>query len=512
MNKKPFDQQIGIGGNQFQTWRQCEERYRIVSELTSDYAYAFFVKSDGALGVEWVTETFYRVTGFTLAEMKDLDDWFQIIHPGDQIIVRRQIETLLVNQTKIIEYRIITKSGEIRWLRAHERPVWDEAEGRVVRIYGAARDITDRKLMEKALAEERNLLRTLINNLPDYIYVKDVESRFLLVNEATKRHLGATTIEDIIGKTDFDFSPPELAKQYYDDEQELFRTGHPLVGHEEPIFDHESGRERWVLTTKSPFHDTQGQMVGLVGLNRDITERKQAEIEKNRLYEAVSRQREQLRALTRQLAETQEAERKQLARELHDRVGQNLTALDLNLNIILNRVAELSIGADDLIQTRLQDSLTLVGQTAERIRDVMVNLRPPVLDDYGLVAALGWYAEQFASRAGCEVVVQGEEPVPRLATPIEDTLFRMVQEALTNVVKHAQASRVVIKVQANAQAVRLMVTDNGCGFDVEQRLESASRRHWGLITMIERAEAVGGHCTIVSQPDQGTQVTVEVNR
>jgi PAS domain S-box-containing protein len=135
----------------------------------------------------------------------------------------------------------------------------------------------ERPQMEASLAQERNLLRTLIENLPDYIYVKDTDSRFILANTAIIRQLGAATPDEVIGKTDFDFHPPELARQYRADEQAICQSGQPLINHEEPTIHHLTGQMRWLSTTKVPLRDNQGRIVGLVGMNRDITERKQAD-------------------------------------------------------------------------------------------------------------------------------------------------------------------------------------------------------------------------------------------
>lgn len=131
---------------------------------------------------------------------------------------------------------------------------------------------------EKTLAEERTMVRSLIDNLPDYVYVKDTESRFLIANRATACALGAATPAAVIGKTDFDFSPPELAEQYLATEQALFQSGRPLIGHEEVILDHETGAQKWVSSTKVPFRDNRGRIIGLVGLNRDITPQKLTEL------------------------------------------------------------------------------------------------------------------------------------------------------------------------------------------------------------------------------------------
>ena len=232
-------------------------------------------------------------------------------------------------------------------------------------------------------------------------------------------------------------------------------------------------------------------------------------VENARLFEAVEEQRGRLRALTVRLAEAEDSERRRLARELHDQVGQNLTALGINLNILRTQMPE---GMVDSVSSRLDDSLALVEQTAERIRDVMSNLRPPLLDEYGLVAALHWYGSQFAARTGVAVGVEGEEPAPRLATPVENALFRIVQEALTNVVKHAQATRVTVAVEAEDGTVRLVVADDGVGFSPGALVRPDGHRGWGLLTMAERAEAMGGRCRIESSPDQGTRIIAEVER
>jgi PAS domain S-box-containing protein len=138
------------------------------------------------------------------------------------------------------------------------------------------RDITERKQAEKALARERNLLRTLIDNMPDFIFVKDTQSRFVVNNRAHLHALRAASQEEVLGKTDIDIFPQELAAQYYADEQALVQSGQPLVSREEPYRD-QAGEERWLSTTKVPLRDSQGRVEGLVGISRDITHRKQAE-------------------------------------------------------------------------------------------------------------------------------------------------------------------------------------------------------------------------------------------
>jgi two-component system, sensor histidine kinase and response regulator len=145
-------------------------------------------------------------------------------------------------------------------------------------IIGIDRDITERKQAEERLVVERNLLNTVIDNLPDYIFVKDVNSRLIMDNIAHRRLLGATALEEVVGKTDFDFFPKELAAPYIADEERIIQSGEAMINREEPVIDRD-GNQRWLLTTKVPLRDRQGIITGIVGINRDVTEWKQAEAE-----------------------------------------------------------------------------------------------------------------------------------------------------------------------------------------------------------------------------------------
>jgi signal transduction histidine kinase len=223
-----------------------------------------------------------------------------------------------------------------------------------------------------------------------------------------------------------------------------------------------------------------------------------------RLLQETRQQGEQLHALSARLAAAEEAERRRLARELHDQVGQSLTALSINLNLVHSQLPDTSIKE----KQRLDDSLKLVEETAEHIRDVMAELRPAVLDDYGLFAALRWHGERVSGFAPVDIVVEGAELSPRLPQAIETALFRIAQEALTNVTRHAQASQARITLEGVPGLARLTLADDGIGFDPE-RPKVGERPKWGLLTMRERIEAVGGRLRVESATGQGTRVIVE---
>ena len=246
-----------------------------------------------------------------------------------------------------------------------------------------------------------------------------------------------------------------------------------------------------------------------LGLLDSISGQISVAIENARLFEESRQRGERLSVLSAKLAEVQEDEREQLARELHDQVGQSLTALNLNLHVVQSRLPE---DADDMARACLDDSLEMVRQTTARIRGVMSDLRPQVLDDHGLVAALEWYADQSSTRLGFPINVEGEQIIPRLARAVEIALFRITQEALTNAARHAYPTQVAITVDERPATVSLTIADDGIGFDVDQRDSRDGKQRWGLAIMAQRAEAVGGHLHIESRLGAGTHLTVEVPR
>jgi signal transduction histidine kinase len=216
---------------------------------------------------------------------------------------------------------------------------------------------------------------------------------------------------------------------------------------------------------------------------------------------------EQLRALAWRLTEIEETERKNLSRELHDQIGQNLTILGVNLNLLRSLVPGDAVGP---IHSRINDSVAVIKQTTESIRHLMSNLRSPVLDDYGLAAAIDLYGKQCATRTGIDIVVRGGNTDISLPAHIENAMFRIVQESLTNIAKHAQATQVIINVHTTDKKLHLSVEDNGIGCNIDKLRIINNDRGWGLVTMTERALAVGGTCRIESSPGLGTHVFVEI--
>lgn len=214
-----------------------------------------------------------------------------------------------------------------------------------------------------------------------------------------------------------------------------------------------------------------------------------------------------LQSMANQLVEAQEVERKRLAAELHDRIGQNLSALNINLNLNLSQLCAETVPK---VKARMRDSLSLLEKTTEMVRGVMEELHPALLDQYGLGTALRWYGEEFSRRTGIAVANAMPEPFPRLRDKVETTLFRIVQEALTNVAKHAGAGQVTVALARIAGGVELVVADDGVGMDPGRTCSQAAGSGWGLAIMAERARSVGAGFRISAQPGQGTRIEVHI--
>jgi signal transduction histidine kinase len=241
----------------------------------------------------------------------------------------------------------------------------------------------------------------------------------------------------------------------------------------------------------------------LARVNREL----QGEVaERQRAEQTVQAYAARLQGLAAQLVETRESERKHLAAELHDRIGQNLSALSINLSLNLAQLPP----AAEAARARLADSLALVEKTTEMVRGVMEELHPALLDQYGLEVAVRWYGEEFARRTGIAVATEAPELFPRLRGKVETTLFRIVQEALTNVAKHAQATRAVAALARTPAGIVLTVADDGVGIPPEAARSPAIGSGWGLAIMAERVRAIGADWRIEPGAAGGTRIVVEV--
>jgi signal transduction histidine kinase len=232
-------------------------------------------------------------------------------------------------------------------------------------------------------------------------------------------------------------------------------------------------------------------------------------IQNAHLFEQLTESQNQLRGFSKKLVQVQENRFKHLAGEMHDQIGQDMTAININLSILRTMLPN-TLSRD--IFSRLTDTEKLVQESVKRMRSLMSELRPPMLDQYGLTAALNWYSEQYNRRTKTRVNINDHYMKnSRLPSEIEIALFRIAQEALNNVAKHANATQVGIELFENKGDIMMAITDNGAGFETKHQ-EPRTQGHWGVTLMQERARAVNGEFLLRSVLGQGTQIVVRMRK
>ena len=272
-----------------------EEKYRLISRVSSDYTFATEVHKDGSASLNWVAGAFEKMTGYTYEEYVANGSWSGHIHPDDAEKDAQDMEKLRKNQDIKSEIRTFTKNGEIRWERIFAHPVWDKKEDRLIRIVGAVQDVTTQKQSEEMLKETLLQQTAILNSIPDMAWLKNKNGQYVAVNEQFAKTAGRK-IEDIVGKTDFEIWDVEFASRYHKDDLEVMESGQRKSVEEIQIDN--TGREYWVETTKTPIMNELGEVVGSTGIAREITERKIAELERETLITELEAKNAELERYT----------------------------------------------------------------------------------------------------------------------------------------------------------------------------------------------------------------------
>ncbi|NWJ44598.1 MAG: GAF domain-containing sensor histidine kinase [Chloroflexi bacterium] len=237
---------------------------------------------------------------------------------------------------------------------------------------------------------------------------------------------------------------------------------------------------------------------------REVSIQLAVAIQHARLFDQLQNTHQRLQSMSHKLVETQELERRHIARELHDQIGQALTALKINLQISQKHTP------DQTLQPYFEDNIGIIEQTLQQVRNLSLDLRPSILDDLGLVAALRWYINRFAQRSGVNTQLESDHFEFRLQPELETTCFRIVQEALTNIARHAEATTSKVSIHLNGTKIELKIIDNGKGFEVKEAISRAEQgMSLGVLGMEERATLLGGSLKIESTPNKGTCILAE---
>lgn len=335
--------------------------------------------------------------------------------------------------------------------------------------------------------------RALLDNIPDMAWLKDRDCRYLAVNTAYLDIVGRPETA-VLGRRPDEIWPREISDVYLRTDRAVLKSGRRRR-YEEARPDG-SGALRWFDTIKSPIRDANGRIIGTVGISRDISERKAAEGE-------LIHSRTQLRELTSYLQSVREEERARISRELHDELGQTLTALKMELGWLRDRMP----AASEVPRARVDRLVSIVDQAVVDLRRIAADLRPLMLDELGLVLAVQWLAQSLAGRhRDLELTLAFDREDLVYSGEVSTAAFRIVQEALTNIIRHSRARRADIRARHEAGELRLEIRDDGQGMD----LAASQPGRLGLVGMAERARMLGGALAIESVPGAGTKVSVRL--
>jgi PAS domain S-box-containing protein len=396
-----------------------------------------------------------------------------------------------------LEFQIIGLKGTRRWMETHAVPMRDPSTGKTVQL-AVTRDITSRKEAEEKLRRSEEELRALANSIPQLAWMANPNGHIFWYNQGWYEYTG-TTLERMEGWGWKAVHDPAILPLVLERWAESIRTGTPFEM-EFPLRGGD-GVYRWFLTRVSPFRDPEGNITRWFGTNTNIDEQRQllqSLSEARDLLEKRVEDRtvelkaanESLRDLSARLMKVQDEERKRLARELHDSVGQILAALGMNIAALQSQAHKL----DSLGSRALAENAQLVQQASIEIRTLSHLLHPPLLEIAGLASALRWYVDGFSERSKIKVDVELPSDFDRLPSETELAVFRIVQECLTNIHRHSGSSTAAIRIQQEDSRLLIEVRDSGKGIPLEKQLELTSSSHGGvgLRGMRERLRQLGG--------------------
>jgi PAS domain S-box-containing protein len=383
---------------------------------------------------------------------------------------------------------LVTRDGREIAVEHSAAPIL-AGKGEVIGVVLVFRDVAARRQEQIETAEQAALLELT----QDSVFVIDLEGSVLFWSRGAEAMFGYTKAE-AKGRIAHELLLTEFSQPFAEITAELMRIGH---WEGDLIKTAQDGRRvavsgRWALQWGK-----RDQAPRVLVINSDITARKRGE-------ESLVLQREQLRALAERLQWVREEDRKRVARDLHDQIGQILTSIKMDMTWMTRHLPESEVE----VLARLKESIQSINDGVKAVRTICSGLRPGVLDDLGLAAAIEWQANEFASRNG----VQCQVSVPPVDLHLDGdratATFRIFQECLTNVIRHAQATSVRVDLVQEDENILLVVEDDGIGF-CESGL-SNTLGSLGLLGMKERAQFCGGDVQISSSPGNGTMVTVRV--
>jgi PAS domain S-box-containing protein len=467
---------------------ESEQRFRQIAENLHEVVWLTTADWRTTLYVSPAYETVWGRSRQSLYD--DSRSFFTVIHPDDRPRVTATIEAERLRGFAV-EYRLLRADGSVRRISDRGFPIRDEV-GRVYRVGGIAEDITERKQAAEVLKAAEDRVRLIIDTMPIMAWSLRADGVVDFLNQRWMDYAGLT-LEEFGKDPARPIHPDDLARVMAKWAVDM-AAGEPCE--DEMRLRRADGEYRWFLVRTAPLRDAQGRIVRWFGSSLDIEDRKVA-------VDALRRSEHQLQALVARLTTVREEEAKRIARELHDDLGQKLTALTMGLSELELKLAEPPASQ----RARIAHLHTTVDRTVEAVQELASELRLGQLDVLGLTAAVEWQLKEFSRRSGIPCAVTRLDEITGLSEARSTAAFRILQEALTNIVRHAGATRVEVSLQAGPGQLALSIRDNGHGVATT---DLHDREALGLLGMRERAAGVGGVLTITGVPGEGTTVLVTI--
>ncbi len=441
------------------------------------------LKADADGKCTFANDTWCELSGLSHAETIGLG-WTKAIFRDDLPAVTAKWEaSVRSRQPYVNEVRLVQPDGGLRHVLASGRPTFD-SQGRLEGFIGTVLDVTEQRLAQQQAREKESLLHALIENSSAAIYLKDAAGHYLLIN---RRHmeLFPAMRNFTPGTTPFDWFPEEVARSFIATDNEVLQSGRTKT-FEEAV--EAADGPRVYLTVKFPVFDESQHVVAVGGISADITELQQAR------HELAERER-----LLRTLIDVQEREKQLLCHEIHDGLIQYAIGSKMLLEAMQDRRPP--GGCTAAISTVIHS----LAKGIEEGRRVIRGIRPAALDDLGLRAAIDDLINDLRD-AGTAVDGRLGTDIDTIPTPLQTTVYRVVQEALNNARKHSGSPRVGLSVSRTATHVSVKIEDFGCGFD----LQTMDGGGFGLVSMRERSRLLGGSCAVKSALGKGTTIMIEL--
>jgi PAS domain S-box-containing protein len=470
--------------------KESEGKYRLLVMNLPAVVYKGYLDC----GVDFIDEKVEELTGYRKREFDTRHlNWLDVLLPEDhQLFKEAFLKGLKESGSYVREYRIRRADGEILWIQDRGQ-ILCKPDGLVDYISGVFFDITERRHAEEALRESEARFASFMRHLPGTAVMRDFQGRYLYANEAWEMIKPRQGL-DWQGKTIAEVWPLEIAANIYASDQQVIIRGEPVQTIEE--IRQEDGIHNWLIN-KFPIPDKDGRpiLIGAVGI--DITLRRRAE-------EALRESEQRLRFLTSQLLSAQERERKRISMELHDELGQSLAVLKLQIRAIERGLED---DQQDL-RAQCRELLHYLDGVIDDIRRLSRDLSPAILEDLGLQSSLQYLINGVSKHYSISQSFEVEDLDHLFPADAQIIIYRIFQECLTNISKHADATEVSIAVREHDDLISLVIEDNGAGFDPALALpRRAADRGLGLAALHERARMLGGALEIRSQPGFGTRVT-----